>query len=101
MNDNDKLPIELPSTHLELWEVPESTAPANLDKTKPYHSLDIDTLNTSELSTLTAEKCYKIDESIEMEKLGSYEQKTNNYKRGTPDSCSALRKELVGSFYKH
>jgi hypothetical protein len=101
INDTDKAKIELPSTHLDLWEVPETTAPANLDKSKPYHSLDLETLNNSKLSTLTAGECYNIDSSVDSEILGNYEQKTNNYKRGTPDSCSALRHELVGSFYKN
>jgi hypothetical protein len=101
INDTDINKIELPSTHLDLWEVPEATAPANLDKSKPYHSLDLESASDSRLSTLTAGECYKLDSSVDAEILGNYHQKTNNYKRGTPDSCSAPRHELVGSFYKN
>jgi hypothetical protein len=94
--------IELPSTHLELWEVPQNTAPANLTNKKPYHFLDLPVSISSELSNITAKQCYEMDDSVEMEVLGkgNYNQCTNNYKRDFPDSCSAPRHELITSFYQ-
>ncbi len=93
---------ELPSTHLELWEVPEDTAPANIDNKKPYHSLDLPAAIPAELSQVTAKQCYEMDDSVKMEVLGNgnYSQCTNNYKRDSPDSCSAPRHELITSFYQ-
>lgn len=97
-----KKKIELPSTHLELWEVPEDTAPANIDNGKPYHSLDLPAAIPQELSQVTAKQCYEMDDSVKMEVLGggNYSQCTNNYKRESPDSCSAPRHELITSFYQ-
>jgi hypothetical protein len=93
---------ELPSTHLDLWEVPEDTAPASLNNNKPYHSLDLPTAVPAELSHITAKQCYEMDNSVKMELLGggNRSQCTNNYKRDAPDSCTALRQELIGSFYQ-
>jgi hypothetical protein len=93
---------ELPSTHLDLWEVPEDTAPANIDNKKPYHSLDLPTAVPAELSQVTAKQCYEMDDSVKIEVMGNgnYNQCTNNYKRDSPDSCSAPRHELITSFYQ-
>ena len=95
-------PLVIPSTHLDLEEVPVDTAPANLNNRKPYHSLDIPAATPAELSQVTAQKCYEMDESVAMEVLGkgNYSQCTNNYKRTAPDSCSAPRHELITSFYQ-
>jgi hypothetical protein len=97
-----KKKIELPSTHLELWEVPQDTAPASLDNKKPYHSLDLPSAVPAELSQVTAKQCYEMDDSVKMEVLGggNYNQCTNNYKRASPDSCSAPRHELITTFYQ-
>lgn len=57
--------------------------------TRPYNTF----------GTLTQQKCYEQDGHRVPEKLGSYAQRTNNYKHTYPDSCSAPFKELVGSFY--
>lgn len=94
--------IELPSTHLDLWEVPQDTAPANINNKKPYHSLDLPAATPAELSNVTAKQCYEMDDSVKMEVLGggNFSQCTNNYKRQLPDSCSAPRHELITSFYQ-
>uniref|UniRef100_A0A6C0KZ10 Uncharacterized protein n=1 Tax=viral metagenome TaxID=1070528 RepID=A0A6C0KZ10_9ZZZZ len=51
------------------------------------------------IGTLTQQKCYEQDGHTVIEKVGDYSQRTNNYMRTYPDSCSAPFKELVGSFY--
>lgn len=48
---------------------------------------------------LTAETCYGVDFQTRLEKTGNFRQLTNNYKRGTPDSCSTPDHSLM-SFYK-
>lgn len=74
------------------------------NKRKPFQLLD-DTLpsvpmearkpNTKE----TAQRCYESDFEVRTSKVGNYLQRTNNYKRAAPDSCSAPKHELVGNFY--
>ena len=100
--DAAKKKAELPSTYLDLWEVPEDTAPANLKNGKPYQSLDLPSAIPAELSRVTAKQCYEMDDSVKMEVLGggNYRQCTNNYKRASPDSCSAPRHELITTFYQ-
>ena len=53
----------------------------------------------NETGTLTQQQCFEQDGHRIPEKLGDYNQRTNNYKHTYPDSCSAPFKELVGSFY--
>jgi hypothetical protein len=48
---------------------------------------------------LSAERCYGADFQTRLEKTGNFRQLTNNYKRGTPDSCSTPDHDLM-SFYK-
>ena len=48
----------------------------------------------------TAEHCYNADFEAQTQKVRSYSQRTNNYKRAGPDSCSAPTHELVGNFYR-
>jgi hypothetical protein len=49
---------------------------------------------------LTAQSCYETDFQARLERTGNYRQLTNNYKRGTPDSCSAPLTEMVLGVYK-
>jgi len=49
---------------------------------------------------LTSEKCYRADIGESLKKTRNYLQRTNNYKRSHPDSCSAPSHELIGNFYK-
>lgn len=49
---------------------------------------------------LNAQECYEGDFQARLERTGNYRQLTNNYKRGSPDSCSAPLTELVLPFYK-
>jgi hypothetical protein len=52
------------------------------------------------LGTLDAASCAAIDQSRELELDGQYVQRTNNYRRQYPDTCSAPFTEFVGSVYK-
>lgn len=73
---------------------------------KPYQLLGADVLpavpaaerkaNAGE----TSQRCYQSDFQVRTEKVGNYLQRTNNYLRAAPDSCSAPRHELVGNFYE-
>ncbi len=47
----------------------------------------------------TAQTCFDRDFGRSIERAGSYAQRTNNYKRGYPDSCSAPNHDLVLDFY--
>jgi hypothetical protein len=49
---------------------------------------------------LTAQSCYETDFQARLERTGNYRQLTNNYKRGTPDSCSAPLTEMVLGVYQ-
>jgi hypothetical protein len=49
--------------------------------------------------TLNAKSCFETDFLAQTEKTGNYIQRTNNFRHGTPDSCSAPRTELVNAFY--
>jgi len=48
----------------------------------------------------TSQRCFESDFQEQSNKVGSYVQRTNNYKRAGPDSCSAPNHEFVGSFYE-
>jgi len=50
--------------------------------------------------SFTAERCRESDFQKRLERTGNYRQLTNNYKRGSPDSCSAPLQENVLGYYK-
>lgn len=47
----------------------------------------------------TSQQCYQVDWARGLERAGSYAQRTNNYRHGYPDSCSAPNHDLVLDFY--
>ncbi len=49
---------------------------------------------------LTSEKCYRSDMAVPLQKTGNFLQRTNNYPRTHPDSCSAPNHEMIGTFYR-
>jgi hypothetical protein len=51
-------------------------------------------------SRMTSEKCFRTDAGEVLKPVGSFLQRTNNYKRTHPDDCSAPSHEFVGTFYK-
>jgi hypothetical protein len=59
-----------------------------------------DVLKTKEAEgTLSAGSCFQKDFLAQTEKVGNYIQRTNNFRHGTPDNCSAPRTELVDAIY--
>ena len=48
---------------------------------------------------MTSEACYRSDKGEVLKKTRNYLQRTNNYPRTHPDSCSAPNHEFVGTFY--
>jgi hypothetical protein len=49
--------------------------------------------------TMTASSCFQQDFLGQTEKVGNFIQRTNNFRHGTPDNCSAPRTELVDAIY--
>jgi hypothetical protein len=84
---------------------PESgPAPATLNPRTPYHLLTgvlknapVDNQDNSRLNSCA---CYGIDYENRIQRTGNFVQRTNNYKRLNPDSCSAPFHELVNNFYE-
>ena len=66
---------------------------------KPYHLLEANSRRETTLNKVGAESCYKNDFQKEIQKMGSYNQLTNNYRRAGPDSCNTYMQEFVTSFY--
>ena len=48
---------------------------------------------------ITSEACRLRDAALDLQLDGDYSQRTNNYPRKFPDSCSAPRHELLLNFY--
>jgi hypothetical protein len=48
---------------------------------------------------MTSETCFRSDIGESLKRTRNYLQRTNNYKRTHPDSCSAPNHEFVGTFY--
>lgn len=79
-------------------------APSSLNERIPYHLLQgvlkdapKDNQDNSKLNSCA---CYGIDFQNRIQLTGNYVQRTNNYKRLNPDSCSAPFRELVNNFYE-
>lgn len=53
----------------------------------------------NEISALTQQQCWEQDGHTIPQKLGDYNQRTNNYIHTYPDTCNSPFKELVGAFY--
>lgn len=52
------------------------------------------------LSGMGAADCAAADRARQLELGGQYVQRTNNYRRDYPDTCSAPLTELVGAVYR-
>jgi hypothetical protein len=48
----------------------------------------------------TSQVCYQNDAGEVLKKTRNYLQRTNNYPRSYPDSCSAPFHEMIGTFYE-
>ena len=47
-----------------------------------------------------AQRCHEGDFQVRLERTGNYRQLTNNYKRGSPDSCTGTREEMNLGIYQ-
>jgi hypothetical protein len=86
-------------------EVTGSLAPADasLESMRQSYALLKDSLSAKDdvlRPSFSAATCYDADFQKRVERVGNFRQMTNNYKRGTPDSCSAPLHDLVGRQYK-
>lgn len=52
------------------------------------------------VTTNNSETCRLLDDSISLQTASDYSQRTNNYKRDYPDSCSSPWHELTLNFYQ-
>lgn len=50
-------------------------------------------------ATMTSERCLAVDAGEALKPVGTFAQRTNNYRRSHPDDCSAPSHELIGTFY--
>jgi hypothetical protein len=79
-------------------------APASLNERVPYHLLQgvlkDAPKDNQDNSSLNSCACYNLDFQNRIQLTGNYVQRTNNYKRENPDSCSAPFHELVNNFYE-
>ena len=83
----------------------DSPGPYQMQGKGPYTSFDLlsDWLKPNEEPIVaagpTANECWKRDFKRVFER-SSYAQRTNNYKHGSAESCSALNHDLILDFYK-
>jgi len=79
-----------------------SPADSSLENLRKPYSLLQDVLPVAEgkAPAPTSKSCYESDFQTRLERTGNFRQLTNNYKRGTPDSCSQPLHDMTLSFYK-
>ena len=77
-------------------------AKSDLDPKQPYHLLNgwLESSKKNSVSCLNSSCCPETDFEQRTNLVGNYVQRTNNYKRGDPENCSAPFHELTLSFYK-
>jgi hypothetical protein len=71
--------------------------PANVSSSSLLLNPPLSEKNTK--GNLTAKSCYDTDFYRHTDKVGNYIQRTNNFRHGSPESCSSPLTELVNSFY--
>lgn len=105
---SEQLQLNLtPSLYGASWNRPNSshkllerfTNPATT--TTPYTLLNDVLLQKESAGTLTAKTCYEKDFLAQTAKTGNFLQRTNNYRHGAPDNCSAPHTEFIDSFYRN
>lgn len=68
-----------------------------------YLALNLPPMSTelarSRFGDITSQVCLSQDASEPLKPVRNYLQRTNNYKRDHPDSCSAPNHEMIGTFY--
>ena len=88
-------------TGLNATSLSANPADSSLENLRKPYSLLMDVLPIfkGKAPRPSSETCYETDFQKRLEKTGNYKQMTNNYKRGTPDSCSQPLHEMTLSFY--
>jgi hypothetical protein len=77
---------------------PDTPAPADLSE-HPYHLLGDWFPAAKGSKPMGAGACYKADYEQQHNCTRNFEQKTNNYKRDYPDSCSGSPQDFTLQFY--
>jgi hypothetical protein len=80
-----------------------SGSPADIqNQRQPYHLLRgvLPDAEKDTVGLLGAQGCYEGDFQTRFQPVSNYLQRTNNYKRAAPDSCSSPMTQFVTSFYK-
>lgn len=97
-------PILSPSPFDGAVSEPSGPAPSSLNERIPYHLLQgvlkDAPVDNQDNNCLNSCACYGKDFQNRIQLTGNYIQRTNNYKRANPDSCSAPFHELVNNFYE-
>ena len=77
------------------------------DASAPYNLLGSERLvgmtaeeSIENVSRMTSERCFRYDMAEPLRKVRNFLQRTNNYSRSHPDSCSAPNHEMIGTFYR-
>lgn len=97
-----KEPFEVKKEKVDGVQEDVEAADADLkEMSKPYHLLEENSRRETTLNKVGAESCYENDFQKEIQKMGSYNQLTNNYRRAGPDSCNTYMQEFVTSFYNN
>ena len=95
-------PLKKEETDSPLTEYPPNGPhPAEVYTEHPYHLLsDSKAAAPAALSNTNSRSCYETDFEQATSKTGNFIQRTNNYKRDYPDSCSGWNQELTMNFYQ-
>jgi hypothetical protein len=115
LQSNKSIPFSISRPALEVKEPFEDDSPKKVigiqedaltagdaelnEVSKPYHLLEENSRRETTLNKVGSESCYENDFQKEIQKTGSYNQLTNNYRRASPDSCNTYLQEFVTSFY--
>ena len=98
---------EIPRTPFLETQTPvghaDSTVLSPGSSSASYLALTIPPMDTEQARArfggITSQICFAQDASEPLKPVHNYLQRTNNYKRDHPDSCSAPNHELIGTFY--
>lgn len=98
---------EIPRTPFLETETPtgyaDSTVMSPGSSSASYLALNLQPMGTEQARArfggITSQICLAQDASEPLKPVHNYLQRTNNYKRDHPDSCSAPNHELIGTFY--
>ena len=95
-------PVNTDASKTTDLSVSSGPAASSLDPREPYHLLNgwLASNPKDSLSCLNSSCCSEADFEQRTNMTGNYLQRTNNYKRGSPDNCSTPFHELTLSFYK-